>query len=311
MNIFSKKQSDMPKRRSLEHDENTAAPSSSNIFKRNRTLTGTTSNHLSTTNTKTHLESPRTHAHNLSIQRRKATGILLLVIVAAVPMWILISNFTASVRVSLPDTAVPKTIEVSKYEKAIQNYLDINPMSRLTFLLDQPAMSSYLSSKLPEISKIRQREMKGLGVTNFEITMRKPVAGWKINNKQFFVDSNGVPFDKNYFPPPSVQIVDNSGISLKIGTTAIASNRFLSFVGRVVYLTSASGYTITQAALPTNTTRELEVHLKEGNNTVKLSIDRPAGEQVEDMIVAVKYFASHGQSPQYIDVRVGGKAFYK
>jgi hypothetical protein len=154
--------------------------------------------------------------------------------------------------------------------------------------------------------------MVGIGVTNFAVTMRTPVAGWQINNKQYYVDSNGYPFESNYFPDPSVQIVDNSGITYKLGTTtAIASNRFLSFVGRIVSLTKASGYTVTQAILPPETTRELEVRLKETSYYVKLSIDRPAGEQVEDMVTAIKYFTAHGQSPQYIDVRVSGKAFYK
>ena len=153
--------------------------------------------------------------------------------------------------------------------------------------------------------------MTGIGVTDFIITMRLPVAGWQINNKQYYVDSNGVPFEINYFQAPTVQIVDNSGISYKIGTTAIASNRFLSFIGRIVALTKASGYTVTQALLPPQTTRELQVRLKETSYYIKLSIDRPAGEQVEDMVTAIRYFSSHGQSPQYVDVRVSGKAFYK
>ena len=92
---------------------------------------------------------------------------------------------------------------------------------------------------------------------------------------------------------------------------AIASNRFLSFVGRVVSLTKASGYTVVQAMLPAETTRELEIKLKEGDYLVKLSIDRPVGEQVEDMIAAVRYFTGSGQTPKYIDVRVSGKAFYQ
>lgn len=309
MSIFTKKKSNIPKRRSTEYVKITS--SKSDIFKRNRTLTGITSNRLDNTNTKTDLKSPRTHAHNLSIQRRKIVGILLLVFVSAVPIWILVSNFTATVDISLVGITSSKTIDVSKYEKAIQNYLDINPMSRLSFILDQPALTAYTAAKLPEVSNIKQRSMIGIGKSNFAITMRIPVAGWQINNKQYYVDSKGIPFGQNYFPPPSVQVVDNSGIALKIGTMAIASNRFLSFVGRVVYLAKTSGYIVKQAALPVNTTRELEIRLKESNYLIKLSIDRPAGEQVEDMIVAVRYFTARGQIPKYIDVRVSGKAFYR
>jgi hypothetical protein len=141
--------------------------------------------------------------------------------------------------------------------------------------------------------------------------MRSPVAGWQINSKQYYVDSKGYPFDINYFPTPSVQIIDNSGISYKIGTTAIASNRFLGFIGRIVSLTKSSGYTVSQALLPPNTTRELDIRLKEVGYYIKFSIDRPAGEQVEDMVTAIKYFSARGQTPKYIDARVSGKAFYR
>jgi len=302
--LFRKNRSDLPRRRSVENVKTTA--SSSNIFKRNRTLVGTSS-----ANSKSDTGSPRVNARKLLIRRRKIIAILLLVIISAVPIYILIINFTASVSISSEDAAVSKPIDSIKYEKAIQNYLDINPLSRLSFFLDELALSAYMSNKLPEVLNISKGDMAGLGKTNFVIKMRTPIAGWQINDKQYYVDSKGIPFEQNYFSSPSVQIVDNSGVALKTGTTAIASNRFLSFVGQVVSLAKASGYTVTQASLPVNTTRELLIRLAQGNQLVKLSIDRPAGEQVEDMVSAVKYFTSLGQNPEYIDVRVSGKAFYK
>jgi hypothetical protein len=237
--------------------------------------------------------------------------VLVLVIIAAIPIWLLISNFTATVSISLSDVGISKAVDKQKYQNVIQNYLDQNPISRLTFLLDQSSLSNFVSAKLPEVANVSHGTMAGIGVTSFTITMRSPVAGWQINGQQYYVDSSGIPFKENYFSSPSVQITDNSGISYKVGTTAIASNRFLGFVGRVVALTKASGYTVTQALLPPNTTRELELRLKETSYYVKLSIDRPAGEQIEDMVSAIKYFTARGQSPQYIDVRVSGKAFFK
>jgi hypothetical protein len=310
MKLFKKKKSNAPRRRLVERETNTT-PTSSDIFRRNRTLTGTTSNHLGSANTKSDLESPRTHVHHLTTKRQKVFSILVVVIASAVFLWLLVSNFTASVSVSASSSlTMSKPIDSSRYQKVIQEYLNINPMGRLYFLLDQSSMTAYVSNKLPEVSKVVWQGMVGLGKTNFVITMRTPVAGWKIDDKQYYVDSKGVSFELNYFSAPTVQIVDNSGISPQTGT-AIASNRFLGFVGRVVALAKASGYTVTQAVLPSGTTRELEVRLKDSNYLVKLSIDRPVGEQVEDMVSAVQYFTSRGQTPNYIDVRVSGKAFYK
>jgi len=310
--FFKKNKSkDLPRRRSNTLVKNTTI-SPINIFKRNRTLTGTTSNRLDSTNAKSDLESPRVHAHKLLIQRRKIFSILLIIIVMTVPVLILVCNFTANVSVSSSQSGLSKSIDVKKYENAILSYLDINPISRIMFFMDRSLLTDYVSNKLPEVLSVSSGSMIGLGKTNFSITMRAPVAGWQINSKQYYVDAKGIPFERNYFSDPTVQIVDNSGVSLAAtGTTAIASNRFLSFVGKVVTSAKASGYTVTQASLPVNTTRELLIKIGEGNYLVKLSIDRLAGEQVEDMVAAIKYFASRGQVPEYIDVRVSGKAFFK
>ena len=300
----------MPRRRQVSREEYKPTQTT-HIFKRNRTLTGTTSNHLDGINADSDLQSPRKHTHKLAIARRKVSVIFLVTLVSSLMIWFLISHLTAAVSISVNDALISKPVEKPRYAKVIQEYLDANPLYRLSFLLDQKALTTFVSSKLPEVSTVIQQGMSGLGETNFIIKMREPLAGWNINGKQFYVDSNGIPFEYNYYASSVVQIIDNSGISIQNSTNAIASKRFLAFVGRVVSLSKSSGYTVTQAALPVNTTRELELHLKEVGYYVKLSIDRSAGEQVEDMANAIRYFIANGQSPQYIDVRVGSKAFYR
>jgi len=311
MNLFTKKKSDIPARRQVDYDVRPQAkPVASDIFRRNRTLTGTTSNNMSSTGVRSNLESSRAHAHNLTNHRRKVLGVLVIVLVSSVLLWTLISNFTADVVVSVPSAVISRSIDKSRYEKVIQEYLDINPMGRFHFMLDQSALSTFVSDKMPEVSDVIQKNMLSIGQTDFYITMRMPVAGWKINNKQYYVDSKGISFEQNYFTAPTVQIIDNSGAASTTGE-AVVSNRFLSFVGRVVADAKTSGYIVTQAVLPPNTTRELDIKFKGSNSYVKLSLDRPAGEQIEDMDRAVKYLASRGLSPGYIDVRVSGKAYYK
>jgi len=310
MSLFKKKQSDIPRRR-LVKDEIQKPGNPQAVFKRNRTLTGSTSNRFKSTETnQADFESPRAHVHHLTHQRRHIFSILLIVMLSITALFLILSNFTATASISMSDVSISKSINNSIYEKAILNYMEINPMSRFHFVLDQSALTDYVSSILPEVVSVKQKGVVSPGMTNFVITMRKPVAGWQINDKQYYVDSKGIPFERNYYASPGVQIVDNSGASLQSGT-AIASKRFLSFVGRVVSLSSANGYTVTQAILPADTTRQLEVKLKEVSYLVKLSIDRPAGEQVEDMARALKHFTSQGRSLNYLDVRVSGKAFFK
>src|SRR5680860_1150746 len=103
MNLFTKKKSDIPARRQVDYDVRPQAkPVASDIFRRNRTLTGTTSNNMSSTGVRSNLESSRAHAHNLTNHRRKVLGVLVIVLVSSVLLWTLISNFTADVVVSVP-----------------------------------------------------------------------------------------------------------------------------------------------------------------------------------------------------------------
>lgn len=311
MSLLKKKQSsDIPRRR-LVRDDIQKPSNPQAVFKRNRTLTGSSSSRFKSMNTnQADFESPRAHVHHLTHQRRRVFSILFIVVLSISVLFLVLNNFTATASISLSDVSISKSVSSSVYEETIQEYMDINPMSRFHFVLNQSALTDYVASKLPEVVSVEQKGASSLGTADFMITMRKPVAGWQINDKQYYVDSKGIPFERNYYSAPDVQIIDNSGVSLRAGT-AVASKRFLSFVGRVVSLSKANGYTVTQAILPVDTTRQLEIKLKEVSYLVKLSIDRPAGEQVEDMSRAIKHFTAQGKNLSYIDVRVSGKAFFK
>lgn len=296
MKLFSRKKQIRSRRLS-----ESSISSNSNQFHRNRTI----SYSLKTD------ESSRHKAHKLVIQRRKVFSIFLSVFLIIVAIWLLINSFTANISVGFSDANYASTVNQSEYIKIIDQYFNEHPFSRFSFVLDESELTSYVTGKMPEVKKISLTHTT-MGSGDYTISMRQPVAGWNINSKQYYVDSDGIPFEKNYFAIPQVQIVDNSGVSIDSDDiTAIVSKRFLSFVGQVVSLAQTNGYTVTQAVLPVNTTRELDINLKESSVMVKLSIDRAVGEQIEDMSNALKYFIGHGQAPQYIDVRVSGRAFYK
>lgn len=297
MSLFKRKKVDnIPRRRLDDVDSSNGIGSN---FKRNQTLSNMNSS-----------LSPRLKTHHLSIKRRKVLTVFAIILLSSLTILLLICNLTAKVLVEVSGVSTIKTIEKPTYEKVIQEYLDINPAGRVRFLLDQSALQNFVINKLPEVASVSQTGIDGFGVSVFNVKMRTPVAGWIISNKQYFVDASGISFNINYFDSPSVQIIDKSGLSLQSGGV-IVSQRFLSFIGLVVTQIKNSGYTVTQAILPANTTRELQLRIKEGDYLVKLSIDRPVGEQVEDMSVSLNYFTNHGQKPEYIDVRVSGKAFYK
>lgn len=273
-------------------------------FRRNRTLSGVRRDPLDQSG------SSRSQVHHLTNQRRRVGGILLIVLAGITVLTLIITQLTARVIIAGSSTPLTAEIDSSKYEKVINDYLGINPAARFRFALDENQLSDYASVVTPEVKDIAQNGAVNLVETRFIMTFRKPLAGWQINGRQYYVDNEGIVFEKNYYDNPTVQIIDESGISPEQGS-AVASARLLSFVGRVVALAGESSYQVTEAILPSGTTRQLEIRLKDVGPRIKLSIDRGAGEQVEDMVLALRYLFARGVSPTYVDVRVSGRAAYQ
>jgi hypothetical protein len=292
---------DIPRRRRTD-EATIEQPRSSTQYRRNQTLSGVNRTSLADT--------PRGQAHQLTIQRRKVGGIFAIVLITVILLAILLSQLMAQVSVTSSTKQLTISFEGEKYEKEVNNYLGLHPAERLRFALNEDALSTFVSTALPEVQSIKISGVKDIVDTEFTVTFREPVAGWQINGNQFYVDAAGVVFETNYYGAPEVQIVDESGVSPEEGTT-VAGSRLLGFLGKVVAQTGERGYQVTQALLPAGMTRELDIQLKDVSTRVKLSTDRGAGEQIEDMSRALIYLKSKNLSPEYIDVRVSGRAAYK
>jgi hypothetical protein len=271
-------------------------------FRRNRTLSGVVREAPEV--------SARVRVHHLARQRRKVGSMLLLILVGIGLLALLLTQFTAKVIITSASTSVSNSIDGIIYEEMINDYLGIHPAERLRFILNEQELSNYAAAVVPEVASVDQTGSENIVETRFSITFREPIAGWQINGRQFYVDDHGIVFDKNYYTEPTVQIIDESGLSPEQGST-VASARFLSFVGRVVGLSKDRGYEVTEAILPSGTTRQLEIRIKGVTPRVKLSIDRGAGEQVEDMSHALNYLTERKLKPSYVDVRVSGRAVYR
>lgn len=278
-------------------------------FRRNRTLTGSLSSRVASAGEQAaDLQSSRTQAHHLARQRRKVSSIFVGVVGASAVCAGLVYEMTARPVVSPTDQSV--SLQHQRYQAAIDEYLARHPVERLRFVTDKDRLQDYITRALPEVAAIEPGGFAGLGASQFTVTLRKPIASWLIGQTQYFVDASGVPFQTNYYDTPSVRIVDESGIQQAPGT-AIASSRFLNFVGRAVSVAARYGMTVDQAIIPPDTTRQLQLKITGHAYPFKLSLDRPVGEQIEDMSKVVAYLDSKKLTPQYVDVRVSGKAYYK
>ena len=301
----SKKQKNVTPRRRLPVEvEDTAAqaPASGGQFRRNQTLSSYRHN--------TPEESTRQKARTLTVQRRKLSSIFAIVMAATILLIVLLWQLIGQISITTSSKQLNSTFKPAAYEKSINDFLGLNPAQRLRATLSEEALSEYVAGQLPEVEKVALSGGSGVAQANFAITFRTPVAGWQINSRQYYVDANGVVFEKNYYTTPTVQIVDESGISPEQGT-AVAGTRLLGFLGRVVAGAGERGYSVTQAILPASTTRQVDIYLKDVPTRIKFSIDRGAGEQVEDMSRVLKYLNAQSTGAQYVDVRIAGKAAYQ
>lgn len=285
-------------------DNNAAGASSSRSFRRNQTLSSYRHND-------TLSDSERQKAHHLTSQRRRLGGVFLITVTVIVLLALLLWQLIAQVHVASSTKQLSVPFDGAQYEKIITTYLALNPSQRLRFALNKTSLNSYVSSAAPEVENVTLGNWSGLAQSHFAITFRAPVAGWQINGKQYYVDASGVVFEKNYYQAPSVQIVDESGITPDQQGGATVGTRMLGFLGKIVTQAKGRGYTPVKAVLPVNTTRQVDVYFDGIATRVKFSIDRGAGEQMEDAARALAYLQSKGVTPEYIDVRASGRAAYK
>ncbi len=313
--IKSKKSDDVPVRRRFQDDKRTSSPSDSNstyTFRRNRTITGSRSAIISSAGEHdANLQSPRATAHVLR-KRQRSLGLLMLgALAASAILTIVLLQFTASSSVAIyGQVRALDSGDQAKYSNMINDYMNRYPAQRLRWWLDPAQLASYLQQRgANEVESIHDVEPKSFGSTGITIKMREPVASWVIDGVQQYVDDSGVIYANNYFETPPVKIIDESGLRPKHSHT-VASSRFLSFIGQSVGQFRKFGLTPQAVVIPPGTTRQAQVQLSNGTR-YKLSVDRVAGEQAEDAMRAANYLAANNIQTKYVDVRVGGKAFYK
>lgn len=279
-------------------------------FRRSRTLTGSTAPTIrSVSEDRAQLKSPRIHLHELRSHRRKLGFYLFGTIALLAAGGLLVIQFVGGVA-DVRSTPVTSTADTSRYVKILDDYYSAHPAERFRFALSKSRLMSYLADKAPEVASMNVQGSSNIGYADLAIEFRQPVVAWEIARQKYYVDANGHDFKINYYPEPTVIVKDQSGINPDTG--AVASNRFLHYLGRVVSLVNASGIAkVTGVVIPPNTTREVDLQLEGRGFVVKTLLDRDPAAQTTDILNVLKYLDARGIKPQYVDVRIAGKAFYK
>jgi hypothetical protein len=233
-----------------------------------------------------------------------------LVLIVTGGLYIAVSEFTADAVVQAsPDTSLQLE---PVYAAAIDEYLGNHPSERWRFLTDTDRLAEYIQTEVPEVESVAVRGSAGFGKSRFEVRFRQPIASWDVNGRELYVDANGIPFVRNYFAAPLLRITDENGaLATATAGQSVMSNRFMGFIGQVIGSAKKQGYEVDSIIIPAGMTRQITVHLKDISYPFKFSSDRPAGEGVDDMVEAIKWLQARQLTPQYVDVRIAGKVFYR
>lgn len=133
-----------------------------------------------------------------------------------------------------------------------------------------------------------------LGVVAVVITME--ITTWMVNRKKIET--------ARYVPQPTVSIIDESGQGI--------TNKIKEYVGQLEIDLKDIGLTLNRAVVPAGKNREIDIYIDGYDEYYfKLNVDRETAVGAEDTKRMIAFLTERDLHPQYVDVRVKGKAYYK
>ena len=117
-------------------------------------------------------------------------------------------------------------------------------------------------------------------------------------------------FERNYFAPPKLTVKDQSGAPLSGGQEVI-NQRFLSFLGQAVSQFAKNNLSVSEIVLPQDTVRQVLFLVEDKGYAVKMTVDTAAAAQVDQAVRAMRFIDERRLRPEYLDVRVDQRVFYK
>lgn len=278
-------------------------------FRRSRTLTGSISSQVVAANENNgQLRSSRLKSQDLRSHRRSLGGILLVVFVGIAGTIWLLDQLIMPPRI-LFEPATVSAADSARYAKLFNDYLAGRPLQYFEFALNDNELSKYMVDRAPELVSAVIRGRSGLFAHDLILAPRTPLARWQLADKTYYVDNSGVLFEHNLMSDPTLLVKDESGLSP--ATQQVASKSMLIYIGKVVGGLSSQIAPVQEVVIPPATLKEVDVVITGLPYRVRLNIDREPTGQVTDVTHAIRYVQQHSITPQYIDARVEGKAFYQ
>jgi cell division septal protein FtsQ len=194
-----------------------------------------------------------------------------------------------------------------QYLEFANQYLAGHPSERFLWMLHDSEFLAEAQKTFPEISKITITN-NIINGSRVNLTLRVPVAVWRSGLERNYVDQDGKTFSKNYFDEPNITITDLNQSGLVNGI----SSRMLEFIGKTIAGIESSGVgKVREVSIPVSAARYVEMRLTDRDFLIKVQIDRDVDSQITDIKNMVKYLDDRNLKPNYIDVRIKNRGFWR
>lgn len=291
------------RRESAQHADEQSSGVPASAYRRSRTLVS------ATRSTEDISQSERQQAHDARTKKRKLLTWVGGIAGGVVLVLFLLSQLTLDVRVvGSPDRLSES--DAASYVEILNEYYATRPLERLRFMTNKATLQSFFLERAAEVRSVSVAGDGGLTKSKLQVVFRQPTIQWLSGGKPYFVDDSGVTFEKSYFPAPAVTVDDQSGVPAELGQEII-NRRFLSFLGTAVSLFDKQQLKVTGIVLPPDTVRQAHFAVDGRPYYIKMTVDRGAEAQVQEAAHAVRFMQEQGRSPEYIDVRVDQRVFYR
>lgn len=280
------------------------------VFRRSRTLTGSISPEVAVPAAgRGQLKTDRLKLHELKAHRAKLLRMLGVVMVIVLFLVFMVANFIVSPTV-LAAQVGKRQPNTQAYQTTIFKYFGDHPLERFGFLMDPSSLELQLKREHTEIQSVTVDRAWYGGDVRVSLFFRAPLLVWKTGAQQFYVDNQGIAFTYNHFAEPPVAVIDQTGLPPD-QSGAVASTRFIRFLGRMVGAVNEYKKGKVVGVIIPPSTREIDLKLEGRNYPIKTNSDRDPLQQAEDIANALKFIDEKGIKPQYVDLRVAHKAYYK
>lgn len=210
--------------------------------------------------------------------------------------------------VLISDIKVGQGIQTEQIPNTVRALMVEDWRQGSTLTLDTEKMEGELLAAKPQLKSVEVRR-DGLRTITVNGTLKSPALGWSSGGQNFLLDRDGTAIgpllDGNKVPV----IFDGSNLPVKVGTR-VASPRFVAFAAEVPGGLAAAGLGLKGLRVQ-ETTYDLWAETAAGYRII-FDTNRDLSEQIEDLKLVQASLKAQGRVPaEYIDLRVGDKAYYR